>query len=366
MSAERAPRTPAPLRLVGGVGGVGTREGDLIAVRLGSLVEALGGQRIPVRETEAIREELASHLHDRVRDLEITGMTEDDAVRCAAAELGDVSQLARRYREARTLPRRRLIMNLSMFAIAGAALVVGGVTLSQQGSGSRVSVFAPAQPTAEERTTLARTVQADFKDATVGDVFSFVSQTIGMPVNVAWSSMPGVSPEDRVSFVEKNADLRTILFEVGEDLGSGTDWTLDYRIADGAVRVGTQEYFDRRELVLASYDLSAFANDVSGEEVAELIKTFVNSSGWDDNGGTLARMSLVGTRMFVEAPRRYHVQIQWFIDELGKQPGEGHATGDTTLREKIDVGDKVHESLSPAKEVLDSHLPAKSSTAPTR
>lgn len=310
MSAERISRRP--LRLAG------TDREDAISTSLRALVTAL---RMPESESESIREELESHLRERVHDLEIAGMAEDDAVRCAAAELGDVPRLAQRYREARAFPRRRLIMNLSMFAVGGAALVVGVAALTQAEGSGRVAVFTPPAPTAQERATLSRTVQAEFKDVPVADVFSFVSQSMGVPVNVAWSSLPGVEPDTRVSFVEKNADLRTIIGEVADDIGAGTEWTLDYRLVDGTLRIGSQEYFDRKEMVLASYDLSAFADSVAGEEVGKLIKTFVNSSGWEDNGGTLARLSLVGDRMFVEAPKRYHVQIQWFIDELSKKPG---------------------------------------------
>lgn len=320
MSAERVPQRPAGLRLAGSQGE------DAIGVCLAGLMRAL---RMPADECEAIREELESHLRERVRDLEIGGMTEDDAVRCAAAELGDVSHLAARYREARAFPRRRLMMNLSMLAVAGAAVVVGVVTLAQPSERPRASVFSPPAPTPQEQTALARPVQAEFQDVTAGEVFAFVSQTIGMPISVVWASLPNVGPDSRVSFAAKNADLATILTEVGDDLGAGAEWTLACRVQDGVVRVATDEYFDRREIVLASYDLSGLAGQVSDQQFSDLIREFVHPSGWKDNGGDMARFLFAGSRMFVEAPKRYHVQIQWFLDELTKTPGRAAGVGGT-------------------------------------
>ena len=99
MSAERVPEQRRELRLAG------EERADAIGVWLDLLVKLL---RLPARECEAIRDELESHLRERVRDLVVAGTTEDDAVRVAVGELGDAASLAARYREARAYPRRRL------------------------------------------------------------------------------------------------------------------------------------------------------------------------------------------------------------------------------------------------------------------
>jgi hypothetical protein len=347
VTPERIASGSAPLRLTGGAGD------DAVAASLGALVAAL---RMPARDAEAIREELESHLRERTRDLEIGGMTEEDAVRCAAGELGDLTRLAERYREARAFPRRRLIMNVSMSAVAGVALLVGAVTFSGRGDGARVSVFSPPAPTADERTALSRTVRAEFRDVAASDVFSWVSQTMGMPVNVAWGSLPGIGPDFKISFAENSADFRTILAEVGEEMGAGAQWALGYRVADGVIRVATEDYFDRREMVLASYDLSGFAAGVSDEEVVGLLRNFVHPTGWIDNGGDLARCSLVGNRLFIEAPKRYHVQIQWFVDELSK--ASGHAAANPTTPPTTPTTPTIPAAPA-APEVLDTFVPAR-------
>lgn len=363
MNARHAPlqaatRDEPPLRLAG------AEPADLVSAWLAGLVRVLESHAIPTRDAQGVRDELESHLRERIRDLEVTGLGEDDAVRCAVNELGDVAELARRYREATSFPRRRLLMNLSMFAMAGAAVIVGVATLSQPADSLRVSVFTPAQPTPQEQSALSRKFEAGFTQTPLKDVFAFVGDAIGMPLTVSWHALDeqGVAPDTVVSYTDKNTDFRTLLTQVGEQIAGGASWALDYRVVDGAVRVATDEYFDRREVVLASYDMSPFIDTVSTDELHEVIHTFVYPNGWADNGGTLARMSIVGHRVFIEAPKRYHEQIQWFLDELSKKPGHAMKQNEpaaTDLATRVDEAKAMQtriEELTQRVEALTREL----------
>lgn len=94
---------------------------------------------VPAARRRAIRQELEDHLRSRVDDLTITGLTEPEAVRAAVGELGETADLARRFREAASVNRRRLWMHAAMFGLVGGAIAIGtvGVTggLNQPGAG---------------------------------------------------------------------------------------------------------------------------------------------------------------------------------------------------------------------------------------
>ncbi len=94
---------------------------------------------VPAARRRAIRQELEDHLRSRVDDLTITGLSEPEAVRAAVGELGETADLARRFREAAAVNRRRLWMHAAIFGLVGGAIAIGtvGVTggLNQPGSG---------------------------------------------------------------------------------------------------------------------------------------------------------------------------------------------------------------------------------------
>jgi hypothetical protein len=82
---------------------------------------------VPAARRRAIRQELEDHLRSRVDDLTITGLSEPEAVRAAVGELGETADLARRFREAASVNRRRLWMHAAMFGLVGGAIAVGTV-----------------------------------------------------------------------------------------------------------------------------------------------------------------------------------------------------------------------------------------------
>lgn len=83
--------------------------------------------RAPEAERAGVRDELESHLRDRVRDLMLGGASESEATKQAISELGDAAALARRYQEAIGPSKRRFIMQIAAVGVLSTALGIGGV-----------------------------------------------------------------------------------------------------------------------------------------------------------------------------------------------------------------------------------------------
>ncbi|MBX3376964.1 MAG: hypothetical protein KF678_08175 [Phycisphaeraceae bacterium] len=343
------------------------------------------GTMLPRRQAAAIREELESHLQERVRDLMVGGLAEAEATRRAIAELGEAAELASKYRALSIEPQRRLVMYGLVVAVAGAGLALGVAAVSgggrqpildstktavPTGSDLRLSVqpgphgslelvvqppgagaartelpivqdlpiMAEAikrgsmrvyevQPAASELDALR--AEVDFDRTPMADVLKFIGERAGMPVQVNWSRLAdlGLDPKSPVTLKAKSAGMGVILRAINEAIASSSkDDGVDWRATNGVIEVATRSYFDRREVKLVIYELEgiiAARHDTYGEErvkvmeeVIQLIQGFVFPSGWQDNGGDLAKLTVVGDRMFVEAPARFQTQIRWMLDQL--------------------------------------------------
>lgn len=311
MSAERVPSGVTPLRMVE------PPRDDGIAAWLDVLVKLL---RVPPGEAEGIREELESHLRERVRDLVVTGRGENEATQQAVSELGDAAGLAQRYREARAFPRRRIVMNVSMFAAAGIAAVIGVATISSPVEPPRVSVFAPEREEALTQPALTKTFRVDLHNVPLVEAIDLTSASLGMPVRMLWSPMNqlGVEQDATIRIDDQTLTVPSLVQMLNDQIVP-VGWELDYRFQEGQLVLAPDTYFDRQEVVLASYDLSGLY-EASAEEVVHLFGQFVHRENWVDNGGDMASVRVVGSKAFVQAPKRYHVQIEWFITELSKAP----------------------------------------------
>ena len=100
------------------------------------LEELRGALHMPFERAEAIRDELAEHLRERIRDLELEGMDEAAAASAAVKELGDAAAVARRFQIAVRTPLRRRVMNLAVIGLAGAALMTSVIALRGEQSPS--------------------------------------------------------------------------------------------------------------------------------------------------------------------------------------------------------------------------------------
>lgn len=107
---------------------------------------------LPGSQAQSVRDELETHLRDRVHDLMVGGMKEAEAMRVAIAEVGEAADLAAKYRALQNEPKRRLVMYGSVLGIAGAALVVSVTSLLAGGK---------AQPQPPTAATVASARAAD-------------------------------------------------------------------------------------------------------------------------------------------------------------------------------------------------------------
>lgn len=305
---------------------------DPIAAWLDVLARLL---RLPEAERAGIREELDTHLRDRTRDLMVTGLAEAEASARAISELGDTAVLAQRFNRAGRPPIRRKLMNLGMLAVTGAALVTGTLALSgPRDDRIAVAVFDPAITREAEQAADGRFDLPP--NASWGQLFDAAGRAANLPVLVNWNALASIDGEQSINQNARTPisgaqltlpEAVTLINEHYALPGNG----LDYRAADGKLTFSTIDYFDRRETVLATYDLTGIVearlHDADptarqlitqqvAEEVAHLITELVHPEQWQDNGGDRAKLAIFGTKLFITAPKRFHPKIRWVLSEL--------------------------------------------------
>lgn len=408
---------PQSLRIAAGAANVDpTAEpaGESIRSWLSIMVGMIGASE---SERRAVREELESHVRERVRDLMVSGATEAEASRQAIAELGDAAQLARRYQEAIGPSKRRLIMQVAALSFAGAAAVISVVALSGQTQSStqpptpqQNELAATAPDTAALTTLLERAivseraatdsqiraklleerllvaaaesakVEQDLKAAAsyrllleprlaaleeralTGRVFTepedpartaLSQRRVDLPDSASWADLlVAMTPEGYTADVRREqfqkADIsleqplgigafsgtaaavldvmnNTVCTEAGTELG--------VRVEGDRIIFAPASYFDTLEKTLAVYDLSPLirAREERGEdpqevvgEVIQIITGFVYPDQWESNGGTIASTRSFESKLFVQAPKRFHPRVSWILSELGAKDAAAH------------------------------------------
>lgn len=345
-------------------------------------LEELGGAlRMPYERAEAIREELAEHLRERVRDLELEGLDEAAAASAAVRELGDAAAVARRFRNADKTPIRRRIMNLAVIGIAGAALVTSVVAISGEsspgespralveraitgmqdeqaqtgallhlqaaiveldeagpsgpaGAGGNGLKAGPAPVRGElpllsmmfaRRETSGPPIAVEGlqgKDTRLDDVLKWVGAQAGATPVVRWMQMEavGIGADETVTIQTGPTDLATMMTVLNEArgvFGAMDEGMIEYRMKDGVIEFAPRTFFDQREATVVWYDIERLLNaGIELEEVTDLITRFVEPDHWEENGGDLAFMQVVGGKMFVKAPPRMQEGVKWFIEQL--------------------------------------------------
>lgn len=357
--------------------------------------------RLPQPEADELRDELDAHLRERVRDLMLTGHDEPDAIHKSISELGDLAQLAQRYREATRTPRRRLFMNIAMIAVTSSALGLSAIALQQsqpesspgalplQAGGYRLELV-PDTTDAERQSlhALGLVPEAGDPDTTVPvladvplvgrlfvnqtqpegllaesaddqelrDVFFMLAEPYGARSYTYWNDleMADLSFDTHVEFMPfEGQSVEKALSMLSDAFGLTGVYRLDHRVQNGLMEIATRRFFDQREITLVSYDASdlLFADSPleqseSSDTLMDLVMTLVEPDVWENNGG-LASVNVAGNRLFVNAPARIHERIVWLLEEL-------EAEGDHAA--KIDMLEDV---------LIDSVLSAQPITVPT-
>ncbi|MBX3361842.1 MAG: hypothetical protein KF912_09530 [Phycisphaeraceae bacterium] len=288
----------------------------------------MGLVRLGSAEKRAIRDELDSHLRDRVRDLMLTGLHEANATREAIAELGDAAELAARYARASKSPaRRRIAMNLGLFGMAGAALVTSFVAMQQpSGTGGSdagvtpqagMSVYPGVPASVQERVPVGA-VRVD--GTPLDEVLRRVAKSVDRRLFVDWPSLGelGLGSDTPISVDVPDADLPTLFeairgaAEVDPQIGR-----LEYRVDAKELRVASGHVFDVKERILVTIDIAhVLEEDVGVDQIRELVNSFIEPDGWVDNGGEIAAMSIVGTKLFVKAPPRVIEGVRWIVGQF--------------------------------------------------
>ncbi len=287
----------------------------------------MGLVRLGGAEKRAIRDELDSHLRDRVRDLMLTGLHEPVATREAIAELGDAAELAARYARASKSPaRRRIAMNLGLFGMAGAALVTSFVAMQQPGgsggSGSGPEARAYQAPALAAPEHASKSVgKVEFSDTPLAEVLRRVADSAGLMLLVDERSLEsiGLMQDSPVTMSLKEATLQTVMDELAAWSSNESGMGLSYRVRDGVLRVAGAHDLDLADRMLVTIDVSGpIESGISGEEICDLVKTFIEPESWEDNGGDLGRMNVVGTKMFIRATPRMIEGTRWIVGQLAE------------------------------------------------
>lgn len=336
--------------------------------------------RLPAAEAAELREELDAHLRERVRDLMLAGHDEPDAIHKSISELGDLAQLAQRYREASRTPRRRLFMNLAMIAVAGSALGLSTLALQQgqpeapaaapvhqgeyhlvpravatpDGTGVSLELVPRAAGDAEPVPVLAdlpivgRLFGAEDAGASaleqnadgqeLRNVLLMLAEPYDASVHTYWNDLEiiDLALDTHVEFMPfEGQSVEKALAMLSDHYGLSGDDRLDHRVENGLMEIATRRFFDQREITLVSYDASellfaASPLEQSGESetLMELITTLVEPAVWERHGG-LASINVAGNRLFVNAPARIHERVVWLLHELVTERSAGvPAAGD--------------------------------------
>ena len=292
--------------------------------------------RVPRADAQRIRDELEDHLRARVDDLMVTGHDEPEAVRIAVAELGETAQLARDFAAAHTSPRRRLLMQTTVLAAAGIAIVTGSTALLSVSSIPSTSQQAIAQTDAEppagamavgvaeaEPLTFKRgLVATDGEVAVFADLVELLEETTGQRVIVPFAGISETIGRIDVHSAIRPVDLTGLTVEqglefIGIDLGTRPSDPFVLNKTDTALELAPQSYFDRRDAVLIEYDISDLLYPPAGQFIepthfADTVVSLVEPGVWMGNpqtDGPRARMGVLSTTMIVHAHPRIHTQI---------------------------------------------------------
>lgn len=316
--------------------------------------------RVPPEERVAIREELESHVSDRVCDLMVTGLTEPEAVRRATEEFGDASALAQSFRTARQGFFRRHLMHTALLTVASSALglsvlAVSDVDLFGRSLPDRAEVYAPSV-VGDAKGEAKKAVAIKAGEATLDSVLTDVIDSTGDQPLIRWQALEdiGVDEDDVMMVPPGQLTIDAIFAEINDQIVDGDLGVLDYRIADGVIEVSTQDEFDKRETILVKYDVSdilqksmvpqatamnrggagrtaaGYGGDTQArreilEQVVDNLQAHVSRDDWQDQGGDKISVTTFGEALYITGPARVHPQIAWLLDKMADHAAENAA-----------------------------------------
>jgi len=336
---------------------------------------------LPQREKESIRDEIGSHLRERVRDLLLEGYNETNAIHAATRELGDAAELAKKFESVARGRTRRTIMH---FAILGTGLVTvatAGIFVLKpvvsSDSNAGVSVFQEAAAEVAPPASVTEPALSISAEMTLREIVDAIAAKTDLGIAVDWGQM------EEIGLVSTGLDEQPAgqglsaegisALGVLQMLQRQCQW-FDWRFRENdLLELGMKDDFDLRERVLASYDIAQTLLRLRDEyelpyeeatiAVAQLITEFVEPELWEDNGGLIAQLEVVGGTLFINAPPRMHEKTSWILAELDKQSEAGallelqpvieEAESNEALSAHLSIGDaiviEIYELFAPGK-----------------
>ncbi len=296
---------------------------------IGHWLDALSARLTRDPAASEIREELAAHLRERVRELMLTGKPERAAEQIALEELGDVELLSRRYAHAATTPKRRMLMNMSILGAAVVAAAGLAVGLKEVAASARpqvpYSIFQVTQPAGAEKFLATRLTVGP--NSTLESLINEISRQSKTNISVAWSAFEqvGIEPVTPIPHAYDAATVEYILRDLNHSLFRGPAQQVAWRDQDSIFVIAPQQYFDHLDQSVVAYNIADIVQarvdageppqDVP-EAVVKLLNEVVEPDLWRNNGGDTAGVSTFGTTLFITAPQRMHDKISWVLSQL--------------------------------------------------
>jgi len=167
-------------------------------------------------------------------------------------------------------------------------------------------------------------IAASFDGEALDDVFKYLAAETGLDLIVDHRAL-----EDRDIALDTEVTLslasKRPVAQVLELLSHEFENPFAWRVHDQILEIATPEAFDRREIVLASFDVQNVLDriyedtgdaDEATARLESLVIDYIEPNAWGSNGGDLASLRIVGGKMFVKAPSRFHQPIEWIIAQL--------------------------------------------------
>jgi hypothetical protein len=341
---------------------------------------------LPGREAErrGVRDEIEDHLRARTHDLMIEGKTERQAVAIAVAELGDAADVAHRFAASDTARTRRKLMNIGAVAFCGIALASGIAAFQMQPPPvpAPISVY---ESTRESGVAATITVSSQV-DTNWEMFFEAAAKSVNLKPQVHWNAINAVIPNDEVR--KDNPlpiqfgplPLGDALDIINDALNVQGESGIDFRVRRGLLVISTVRHFDQQEMTLATYDLSDLLNSMSARlleapaaqapivhggpfqapradpmmienwrsrtlnDISVLVTSLVHPSQWR-SPDAVATVNSFGSKLFINAPARFHPQIEWVLDEIRRDAIKA-AAGNEAARSAIAAAPVVAQPAS--------------------
>lgn len=307
-------------------------------------------------ERAEVREELESHLRDRVRDLMLGGLDSEEATTRAISELGGAAELAGRFRSVREEQRRRRLMNVLGLGVAAGAAVVSIAALVRTGvpptpgpssvpaAIAQVSTAEPARPEEmssevarlRERVAQLENQLVETKIRVSAEPFParpIVSTDIrsitgfeeasGKPLLEALTAIANKSglrldvsdvklDDARVPVLHGPVTIEQLLSNFSNTTPQ-SDW-IQYRVKEGVLRIAKQSQFVREEVITRAYDIRELLGygDPTGARLVNSMLQIASTGIFDISGnGTVC--NVVGPTLVVSGDEVTHERVKWVL-----------------------------------------------------